>query len=232
MKITYYGHSSFGLQIGGKNLVFDPFISLNDLAKDIDVEQIPCDYLLLSHGHGDHVADAVSILKRTGAVAVANFEICAWLEKQGCDATHPMNHGGTWTFDFGKVQYVNAIHSSSMPDGSYGGNPGGFLIQAEGKTIYYSGDTALTYDMKMFGELYDIDLAFLCLGGNFTMGPQEAVIAAQWIDCMQIVGMHFDTFGYIKIDHDATQAAFEAAGIALTLPQIGETFTFEGRKFG
>lgn len=223
MKITYYGHSCFGLEIGGKHLLFDPFISPNELAKDIDIDSIPCDYLLLSHGHADHVADAVSIAQRSGATVVSNFEIVSWIQNQGIESAHPMNHGGGWNFDFGRVTYVNAVHSSSLPDGSYGGNPGGFIIQAGGKTVYYSGDTALCYDMKMFGELFNIDLAFLCMGDNFTMGPKEAVIAADWIGCDQIVGMHYDTFGYIKIDHSHSEKLFAGAGKTLHLFEIGDS---------
>lgn len=225
MKITFYGHSCFGLETNGKHLLFDPFISPNPKAAHIDVDKVPCDYMLLSHAHGDHIADAVSILQRTGGKAVSNYEIVTWLGNQGIENSHPMNHGGSWTFDFGKVTFVNAVHSSSFPDGSYAGNPGGFIIEAEGKTIYYSGDTALTYDMKMFGELYDIDIAFLCMGDNFTMGPKDASIAATWLNCDTIVGMHFDTFGYIEIDHAATKDMFAQKNKHLHLLEIGNQIT-------
>lgn len=222
MKITFYGHSCFGLQIGGKSLLFDPFISPNPKASHIEINQIPCDYMLISHGHGDHIADAMPILQSTQAKVVSNYEIVTWLGNQGVENSHPLNHGGSWNFDFGKITYVNAVHSSSFPDGSYAGNPGGFIIEAEGKTVYYSGDTALTYDMKMFGELYDIDIAFLCMGDNFTMGTKDASIAASWLNCDTIVGMHFDTFGYIEIDHAATKALFSKQGKTLHLLEIGQ----------
>lgn len=222
MTITSYGHACFGLEIEGKHLLFDPFISPNPQAAAIDIETIPCDYLLISHGHADHIADAVAIAQRTQAKVVSNYEIVTWLGNQGIENSHPMNLGGSWTFDFGKVTLVNAVHSSSFPDGSYAGNPGGFIIEAAGKTIYYSGDTALTYDMKMFGELYEIDLAFLCMGDNFTMGPKDASIAASWLNCDTIIGMHVDTFGYIEIDHAATKDLFSHQGKTLHLLEIGQ----------
>lgn len=226
MNITFYGHACLRISTGEHELLFDPFITPNEQAKHIQVDQIPCDYMLLSHGHADHVADAVSILQRTHAKPVSNFEIITWLGKQGIENGHPMNHGGSWTFDFGKVTYVNAIHSSSLPDGSYGGNPGGFILEIEGKTVYYSGDTALTYDMKMFGELYNIDLAILCMGDNFTMGPKDACIAAGWLNCDTVVGMHFDTFGYIEIDHGQTKDLFSHEGKTLHLMDIGQSMEF------
>ena len=135
MKITFYGQSSFGIEINGKNLVFDPFINPNELAKHILVDTIPAEYILLSHGHGDHVADAESIANRTGATIISNFEIVTYYGEKGING-HPMNHGGSWQFDFGKVTYTNAIHTSSFPDGSYGGQPGGFVIETKEGNIY------------------------------------------------------------------------------------------------
>ncbi len=236
MKITYLGHSTFLLETAKAKILFDPFISPNSLAQEIrtssldkdwasmlDVEQIECDYVLLSHGHEDHVADAEAILKRTGATVVSNFEIASWFGAKGIEKYHPMNIGGSWDFDFGRVKYVTAVHTSSMPDGSYGGNPGGFVLQVDGKTIYYAGDTALTYDMKLLGEEFNIDVALLPIGDNFTMGPKDAVRAAEFISCNNIIGMHYDTFGYIKIDHDQTQSLFSDNGKTLTLMEIGET---------
>lgn len=223
MQITYYGHSAFGLEIAGKHVLIDPFISPNEKAAHIDVGQIPADFILVTHGHQDHIADVVPIAQRTGATVVSTFEMVNWFGQQGIEKAHPMNHGGSWQFDFGKLKMVNAIHSSSLPDGSYGGNPVGFVIQAEGKTFYYSGDTALTYDMKLIGEEFDLDFAFLCLGDNFTMGVQDAVKAADFIHCKDIIGMHFDTFGYIEIDHAAAQKAFSEAGCQLALMEIGSS---------
>lgn len=224
MKITYYGHSCFGLEIAGKHVLFDPFITPNPLAKDIDISTIPADYILISHGHGDHVADVEAIAKRTGAMLVSNYEVISWFEGKGLTNVHPLNHGGNKQLDFGRIKYVNAVHSSTLPDGSTGGAPGGFVVETKEGNFYYSGDTALTYDMKLIGEYHQLDFAFLCLGDNFTMGPEDAAIAAEFINCDQIIGMHFDSFGYIVIDHDASKALFSAKGKKLILPKIGESF--------
>lgn len=220
MKITYYGHSCFSIEVNGRVVLFDPFISPNELADKIDIHKINADYILISHGHMDHIADAVSIGMRTGAKIISNWEIVNWLTKQGLSNTHPMNIGGHWFFDFGKVKCVNAVHSSSLPDGSYGGNPMGFLLETEEGNLYYAGDTALTLDMKLIGDYKRIDVAFLPLGNNFTMGIDNAVLASDFIRCEKIIGMHYDTFDYIKIDHDEAYGKFAAAGKELILLQI------------
>lgn len=221
--LTYYGHSCFSVEIAGKTLLFDPFISPNPLAQEIDIDRIQADYVLLSHGHEDHVADALPILKRTGATLISNFEIVTWFGQQGIENAHPMNHGGCVDLPFGKVKYVNAVHSSVLPDGTYGGNPGGFVIESEQDHFYFSGDTALTYDMKLLGEFHQLDWAVLCIGDNFTMGHQDAAICAEWIGVKEVVGTHFDTFPYIEIDHSAAKASFSEKGVNLHLPAIGET---------
>jgi L-ascorbate metabolism protein UlaG (beta-lactamase superfamily) len=225
MEITYYGHSCFGVQVNGKHLLFDPFISPNDLAKDVDPTKVKADYILISHGHEDHVADAVSIAKRTGAKVVSAFEIHTWLNNQGVSNTHPMNVGGKWKFDFGNVKCVAAAHSSSLPDGTYAGNPMGFIVESTEGNFYFAGDTALTYDMKLIGDYRKIDFAFLPIGDNFTMGPDNAIIAAEFIKCRKIIGMHYDTFGYIKIDKEKAIQKFEHAGNELILFNIGESKT-------
>ena len=211
------------MNVKGVNILFDPFITPNELAKDVDVESIPADFILISHGHEDHVADAVSIAKRTGATVVSNFEIVTWFGTQGVEKGHPMNHGGTWSFDFGTVKYVNAVHSSVLPDGTYGGNPGGFIISTDEGNVYYAGDTALTYDMKLIGDTANLSYAILPIGDNFTMGMDDAVIAADFIGCDKIIGMHYDTFGYIEIDKEEAKGKFSSAGKTLTLLNIGET---------
>jgi L-ascorbate metabolism protein UlaG (beta-lactamase superfamily) len=224
MKITYYGHSCFGVEISGKHLLFDPFIRGNALASHIRIEDIPADYVLLSHGHGDHVGDAVEIALRSGATVVGAFEVASWAQGLGVASVHPMNLGGKKRFDFGTLKFVSAIHSSTLPDGSPGGHPGGFVIQSHEGTFYYSGDTALTYDMKLIGEQHKLDFAFLCIGDNFTMGVEDAIIAADFIRCDRIIGMHYDTFGYIVIDQEEARRRFAAAGRELLLPRIGESF--------
>ncbi len=226
MKVTYYGHSCFNVEVSGKNLLFDPFISGNELAKNIDVSKIKADYILISHGHEDHLVDADSIAKRTNATVISNYEIVVWLTtKQGVQNGHPMNHGGKWKFDFGTVKYVSAIHSSTLPDGTSGGNPGGFVVDSTEGTFYFAGDTALTYDMKLIGEMYKLKFAFLPIGDNFTMGIDDAVIASDFIKCNNIIGMHYDTFGYIKINHNETKEKFSKAGKTFHLLEIGKSIT-------
>jgi L-ascorbate metabolism protein UlaG (beta-lactamase superfamily) len=225
MKLTYIGHGGFIIEVAGKTLVFDPFVTPNDLAKDkINVADIKADYVLLTHGHGDHVVDAEAIAKANNAPIISNFEIVSWYETKGLKG-HPMNHGGKWKFDFGTVNYVNAVHSSVLPDGTYGGNPGGFVITTEEGTFYYAGDTALTWDMKLIPMLYPkVDFAILPIGDNFTMSYEHAVIASDFIECNDIIGCHYDTFGYIKINHAAAKQTFDAKGKSLTLPEIGVSF--------
>lgn len=225
MDVTYYGQSCFRVNIADKSIVFDPFISDNPLAKSINIDTIHSDYLLLSHAHGDHLGDTLHFVKTKGATLVSIFEITDWASKQGCKSVHPMNIGGAWNFDFGRVKMVNAIHSSAFPDGSYGGNPCGYVIESKERTFYYAGDTALTYDMKLIGEQFNLDFAFLPIGDNFTMGIEDAIRAAAFIQCNKIVGMHFDTFGYIEINHQEAIQKFKQAGIELILPGIGEIFS-------
>ncbi len=223
MEITYYGHSCFSIDVNNKTLLFDPYISGNPLAKHIDLKKIKADYILLSHGHDDHIGDAIELARQTNATVIAVYEITAWIMNHGITKTHAMNIGGHWIFDFGKVKCVNAVHSSSLPDGSYGGNAMGFLIETPAGNFYYAGDTALHYDMKLIGDYKKIDFAFLPLGNNFTMGVDNAVIASDYIRCDHVIGMHFDTFDMIKIDHSDARKKFEFAGKELTLMKIGET---------
>lgn len=223
MKITYYGHNCLALEIKGKHILVDPFISGNELAKDkVDVDSLMADYILLTHAHQDHTLDAANIARRTGAIIVSNFEIATHYEKKGIEV-HPMNHGGSWKFDFGNVKYVTAIHTSSFPDGSYGGQPGGFVIEGEHKNIYIAGDTALTMDMKLIPLRTKLDLAILPIGDNFTMGIDDAIIASDFVQCDKVLGVHYDTFGYIEIDHEEAKRKFYDANKDLMLFEIGES---------
>ncbi len=223
MTFTYYGHSCFAIESGGKKFLFDPFINGNELAVGIvDSEKIEADYILVSHGHGDHVADLVPIALRTSAQVIAGYEVVCWAQKQGVKNAHPLNFG-SMMFDFGKLHFLPAAHSSSLPDGSYGGNPGGFLLHGTEKKFYFAGDTCLTMDMQLIPRYAKLDFAILPVGGNFTMDADDAVIAAEFMQCDKIIGLHFDTFGYIKIDHEATKEKFRTAGKELILPRIGET---------
>jgi len=223
MKFTYYGHACFAVQAGGKTLLFDPFISPNPLAKKIDVSKVAADFILVSHGHGDHVADVVEIANRTGAKVIAPFEVGSWFENKGVKNVQSMNHGGAAQLDFGRIKLTSAIHSSSMPDGSYGGNPAGFVVESSDGNFYYSGDTALTFDMKLIGEATRLDFAVFPIGDFFTMGIDDAVRAAEFVAVKKIVGVHYDTFPPIKLDHEAAMKTAQAAGKELLLPAIGET---------
>jgi len=221
MRITYYGHSCFSVETGSHTLLFDPFITPNPQAAHIDVDSLRPDFVLVTHGHADHLADAEAILQRSGATLISNYEIVCWFQAKGIAKAHPLNHGGAAAFPFGRAKYVTAIHSSQLPDGSYGGNPGGFVITTPAGAFYASGDTALTSDMKILGERHALDFAALCIGDNFTMGPEDAALAAEWVGVKQVLGIHYDTFPPIEIDRAAATAAFAARGITLHLPAIG-----------
>ena len=223
MKFTYYGHACFSVEAGGKTLLFDPFISPNPLAKDIDVKKVRADFILVSHGHGDHVADVIDIANRTGATVIAPYEVGTWFEGKDVKNIQAMNHGGAAKMPFGRVKLTSAIHSSSMPDGSYGGNPCGFVVETSDGKFYYSGDTALAHDMKLVGESTELDFAVFPIGDFFTMGIEDAVRAAEFARVTRFIGVHYDTFPPIEIDRDAAVKAAQAAGKELLLPAIGET---------
>jgi L-ascorbate metabolism protein UlaG (beta-lactamase superfamily) len=222
MKITFYGHASLGIEVSGKNILVDPYISANGKAAHIDINTLKADYILLTHAHGDHVLDVETIAKRTNAVIVSNAEIASYYDGKGFKA-HPLNHGGSKQFDFGKVKYVNAIHSSQFPDKTYGGNPGGFVIEGEHKNIYIAGDTALTMDMKLIPMRTKLDLAILPIGDNFTMDIEDAIIASDFVECDKILGVHYDTFGYIIINKEKAIRQFFDKGKDLMLLEIGSS---------
>ena len=223
MKITFYGHNSLQIEIENTIILVDPFISGNPLSKDkVDIQALKADYILLTHAHQDHTLDAEKIAKHTGATIVSNWEITTYYETKGI-TVHPMNLGGSWQFDFGKVKYVNAIHTSSFPDGTYGGQPGGFVIESEHKNIYIAGDTALAMDMKLIPMQTKLDLAILPIGDNFTMGVDDAILASDFVQCEKVLGVHYDTFGYIEIDHEEAKRKFYDAGKDLMLLDIGES---------
>jgi len=224
MKYTYYGQSSFLLETADKKFLFDPFISQNPLAAAIDITKIEADYIFVSHGHGDHVGDLISLAKQTKATVIAIPEVIEWVMKQGVEKVHPMNFG-KYKFDFGTVRMVWATHSAGLPDGSYGGNPAGFVLELEDKQIYFAGDTGLTLEMKLLADLYQLDYAILPIGGNYTMDVDDAVIAADYINCSQIIGVHYDTFPVIEIDSKVAVESFKRAQKQLLLPVIGETIS-------
>lgn len=222
MKFTYYGQSSFLIETDGTRLLFDPFISQNPLAKDIDISKIEADYILVSHAHGDHIGDLVALAKQTNAKVIAMIELTNWLQAKGIKNVHGMNYG-KYKFDFGSVRMVWATHSAGLPDGSYGGNPAGFVLELNNNQIYFAGDTGLTLDMKLLAELYQLNYAILPIGGNFTMDVEDAIIASDFINCDKIIGVHYNTFPVIEIDPKSAKETFQAKGKILLLPAIGET---------
>lgn len=215
------------VQINGKKLVFDPFITPNPEAASIDFSSLKADYILLSHGHADHVADAISLAKQTGATVIASWELHEWLQKNGIANTHPMNIGGKWNFGAFTVKCVVAHHSSSLPDGSYGGATMGFVVSAPEGSFYFAGDTALTLDMQLIPRWAKLNFAVLPIGDNFTMDVPDAIECANMVQCDTIIGVHYDTFGFIKIDQNAAVKAFADAGKRLLLPAIGETISIQ-----
>ncbi len=227
MKLTYYGQSCVSFDFNGTKVLIDPFISYNPLASAIDVSEIHADYIFLSHGHQDHVADMAAIQKQSDSTVCAIVETAAWVRKQGVadDKVIEYNIGGTLNLPFGKVKMVYAAHTNSTTDGQYGGFPVGYVFFVDGKTIYFAGDTALTMEMKLLAR-YQIDLALLPIGGHYTMDAEDAVIAADFIDCKHIVGIHYDSFPPITIDKEATLHLFENAGLSLQLPKVGESIVF------
>lgn len=223
MKIKYIGQAGFIIEFGEKTLVIDPFITANDkMNATLKVADIKCDYVLLTHGHQDHVLDAEAIAKQNDAKIISNYEIVSYYEKRGI-AGHPLNHGGEWKFDFGTVKFVSAIHSSVLPDGTYAGNPGGFVIYNDENCFYHAGDTALTMDMKLIPMTCPkLDFAILPIGNNFTMGYKDAVIAAEFIECDKIIGCHFDTFELIEIDRIGAKETFSKRQKELILMDLGQ----------
>jgi len=196
VSLTYHGHAALSINIDGTNVLVDPFITDNPLAS-IDSSSLEADYILVSHGHEDHVGDTLSIAKRTGAAVIANLEIANWFSSQGVVSVHPQHIGGGYAHTFGYVKLTQAHHGSALPDGSYGGNPCGFLIQALGTTLYLACDTGLFGDMKLIGE-EGIDLAVLPIGDNFTMGPKDALRAVKMIKPSLVLPVHYNTWPLIE----------------------------------
>lgn len=221
MKITFLGHACLLIKTKTSSIIVDPFISGNPFAKDIDINSIKADYILLTHAHQDHILDVEQIAKNNDLIIVSNFEIVNHFQDKGING-HPMNHGGTWNFPFGSVTYTPAIHSSSFPDGSYGGQPGGFVIKADGKCIYIAGDSSLTYDMKLIPLRHQLDLAVLPIGDNFTMGIEDAIIASDFVDCNKVLGYHYNTFELIKINKEGAVKKFNRRDKKLILLNISE----------
>ena len=226
MKVTFYGQSCLSVEILGKSLLFDPFVRQNELARDVDFSSIRADYILITHGHFDHVADAADLADRTGAPVIANPEVGEWLKKQGVKQVQGIGQGGTVALPFCRVKYVTAVHGSTMPDGSPGGSPGGFVVESTEGNFYHSGDTALTMDMQLIGQGSALTFAALCIGDHYTMGVADAVRAADFVRCNRVLGIHYDTFPPIRIDHEDARRRFREAGKELTLLSVGSSHDF------
>lgn len=224
MKATYYGQSCVEFDFDGTKVLMDPFISYNPLAKDVDISKIKPDYIFLSHGHQDHVADMFSIQQQSGATVATIVETADWVRKQGVpdDKVIEFNLGGTLDLPFAKVKMVYAAHSNSTPDGAYAGFPVGYVFFLKNKTIYFAGDTALTMEMKLL-ERYKIDWALLPIGGHYTMDVDDAVIAAEFVNCNNVIGIHYDSFPPIRINHEEAKKKFNESEVYLALPKIGDS---------
>ncbi|WP_299715047.1 metal-dependent hydrolase [uncultured Tenacibaculum sp.] len=224
MNITFYGHACFGIEINGSNIIVDPFITGNPLASHIDINSIKADYILVTHAHQDHVLDVEVLAERTGATIISNYEIVMYYGAKDLKG-HPVNHGGTFKTDSFSAKYVNAIHTSSFADGSYGGQPGGFVIIASDKSVYIAGDTAVTMDMKLIPMTTKLTASIFPIGDNFTMGVDDAIIASDLVECNTVIGCHFNTFPPIEIDVDEAKTKFANANKDLKVLEIGGTIT-------
>ncbi|MCL7765182.1 metal-dependent hydrolase [Polaribacter sp. Z014] len=221
MKIKFLGHSCFSIEINGINILIDPFISGNSLASQIDISSLKADFILLTHAHQDHVLDTEVIAERTNAVIVSNYEIAMYYAAKDLQV-HALNHGGTFITENFSAKYVNAIHTSSFADGTYGGVPGGFVITSKDKNLYVAGDTAVTMDMKLIPMFTKLDAAILPVGDTFTMGVEDAIIASDLVECNKVIACHFNTFPPIEIDANDAKSKFASKGKELIVLEIGE----------
>jgi L-ascorbate metabolism protein UlaG (beta-lactamase superfamily) len=223
-KITWYGHSALSLETGDYHILLDPYLSKNPASKT-SAESVEADFIMVTHGHYDHIGDTVEIAKRTGAMVICNFEISNWLEERGV-STHAQHLGGGYQYPFGYVKLTLAFHGSGLPDGSYGGTPAGFLVYTnDGKKLYFAGDTALFSDMKLIGDA-GLDLAVLPVGDNFTMGPDDAFKAVQFLHPKHVIPVHYDTWELIRQDLRAWVARVQSGtDTQVHRLEVGESFT-------
>ena len=225
-KLTFLSHAAFLLETNGTRILIDPFLTGNPLAA-LKPEEAKCDYILLTHGHGDHVGDTVAIARKNNATVISNYEIASWCGSQGLTA-HPMHIGGAHKFPFGRIKLTIAHHGSGYESNGqmiYMGNPAGALITVEGKTIYHAGDTGLFYDMKLIGEMNSIDVALLPIGDNFTMGIDDAVKAVEFLNPRLAIPMHYKTFDVIDVEPQEFVRKIESSGMKAQVLAVGEELT-------
>lgn len=223
-RATYLSHSAFLLEGSKGRIVIDPFLSDNPRAT-VAPEALKVDYVLLTHGHGDHLGDGIKIARANNATVIAPYELALYCQEKGCNV-HPMHIGGSFEFPFGRVKLTIAHHGSMTPDGRYAGNPCGYLVMMDGKTFYHTGDTGLFYDMKLIGEMHPIHLAVLPIGGNFTMDIHDAVKAAELLRPKMVVPMHYNTFDIIQASPDQFVDMVKKLGIGAQVLPVGESIEF------
>ena len=223
VKVTFIGHSCFLLDNGKEKLLIDPFITGNPVAR-ASADQKKADYILVSHGHGDHLGDAIELAKANGATVIANYEICSWCGSKGVKKFHPLHIGGGHAFPFGSVKLTIAHHGSSFGEFLYGGEPAGIIVRTDNKVIYHAGDTGLFLDMKLIGELDKIDLALLPIGGNFTMDVPDAAKAVEFLKPRKVIPMHYNTNDFIKADPDDFVNRIKPLGAEGIILNPGESY--------
>ena len=228
--LTFLGHSAFNIRYGEWNILIDPFITGDPAAEgaSIEAEDFNPTHIILTHGHGDHLGDTISIAERSGAEVIATFECANYLKKKGLEKVADMGIGGGRNFPFGRIKFTIAHHSSSAPDGTYMGNPAGVLVTIGGKTIYHAGDTALTYDMTLLGEMHDVAVALLPIGDNYTMDVRDAIRAVEFVDPAVAIPMHYNTFEVIEADPEVFREGVEKLGKEAVILNPGETWSLEG----
>lgn len=226
-KLIWYGHAALGLDTNGSHILVDPYLTGNPAASTT-ADSLKADFILVTHGHSDHVGDTVAIAKRTNAMVISNFEIAGWLQKQGVKYTHGQHLGGGFKYPFGYLKLTLAIHGSALPDGANGGNPAGFLLTTlEDQKIYLAGDTGLFGDMRLIGE-EGIDLAVIPIGDNYTMGPEDALHAVKLLNPLHVIPIHFNTFDLIHQDAQAWRKQVESQTDAkVHILKPGESFFLE-----